>query len=351
MNHIIRSAVAAGAIFAGTAVGELHNPSVVEAAPATTCFDKNGGIIDATDFDIKAVQTAVGAASDGIFGPVSCKKTIEAVVRLGYVSSETASLKIGDKVLGWLGIATKPNAPEQQPPAPENGCVIQTSADVKAIQLATGSLQDGKFGKISCKNLIATLKKQGLVDKGATSVTLTDALAEKAGIDNDTQDRAACNKVGKCVLVHAVLGKNKIELYDNGELIDSTLVNTGKAGMRTRNGSFTIGAESFKGDGVRISRDNYGNLSSGRLGDPHFFSGGQAFHWRVNYDNGTVGTKMTSDTAFDYDKWLPAYENNTYNGGYASHGCVHTPHDFLQKYDNAYFIKGVKVVVRDQPAK
>jgi hypothetical protein len=350
MNNIIRSAVAAGAIFTGTVVGEIHNPSVAEAAPVTTCFDKNGGTIDATDFDIKAVQTAVGAVSDGIFGPDSCKKTIEAVASLGHVSGEAASLKIGDKVLGWLGIATKPNSPEQ-PTSTENGCVLQTTADIKSIQLATGSKLNGNFGKKSCNNLIATLKKQGLLDAGATSVTLTDALAEKAGIDNDIQDRAACNKVGKCVLVHAVLGKNKIELYDNGELIDSTLVNTGKAGMRTRNGSFTIGAESFTGDGVRISRDNNGDLSSGRMGDPHFFSGGQAFHWRVNYNNGTVGTKMTSDTAFDYDKWLPAYENNTHNGGYASHGCVHTPHDFLQKYDNAYFIKGVKVVVRDQPTK
>jgi hypothetical protein len=84
-------------------------------------------------------------------------------------------------------------------------------------------------------------------------------------------------------------------------------------------------------------------------GDPHYFSRGQAFHWRINYKNGKVGTALLNDTAFPYSDWDPSYENNVYDGGFASHGCVHTPHGFLWLYENSYFISNVKVAIRDQP--
>lgn len=347
MKKALRGALVAGTMLATATSGEIITASPAEAASVYTCTDKNGGTIDPGDFDIRAVQHAVGAAEDGVFGPASCRLTITELIEQGNLGEGSTRLKIGPIVLGWLGVST--DKPQTSSGHATESCTLQTTADIRAVQYAIGTATDGNFGPKSCSSLLSKLHDKGLLDKQATSVVLTDGLAEKLGVDNDSVDRAACKKVGKCILVHAVLGKNKLELYQDGVLIDTTLVNTGMKGMRTRNGDFTIGREDFSGDGVHISRDDNGNNSSGRMGDPHYFSRGQAFHWRINYKNGKVGTALLSDTAFPYADWDPQYENAVYDGGFASHGCVHTPHGFMNLYDNSFFISGVKVVIRDQP--
>lgn len=345
MKKVVRHTLLAGAVLASPLSAEVLSPGVAEAATSYTCKDASGGAIDSGDFDIPALQRAVGATPDGDFGPTSCQRTINKVVEQGRVDKSTTTLKIGPIVLGWLGI--NPNATPSASGSP--ACTLATSADVKAVQYALGVATDGKFGVRSCTKLISKLHTLGLLDLGSNSVTLTDSLADRMGVDNDSIDRASCGKVGKCILVHAVLGKNTLELYNNGVLIDSTRVNTGKKGMRTRNGNSKIRGETFGQDGVHISIDDRGVKLPGRMGDPHPFDGGEAFHWRVNYANGTVGTAMKYDTAFPYKQWQPDYENNNYTENFASHGCVHVPHSFLEKYDNAYFISQVKVRIRDQP--
>jgi hypothetical protein len=350
MKKILRSLIATSTFIAGAASTEMLNPTTADATPVYTCTNKNGGPITPNDFDISAVQHSVGAVEDGIFSSDTCDKTIKKVIEEGHVRSTLTTLMIGDKVLSWLGANNIGTSTVQETPkSSTTSCILDTTADIKAVQMTLGVSTDGNFGRQSCTTLISRLHALGLIDKNATSATLTNALAEKMGVDNDTIDRAACKIIGKCILVQAVLGKNMIELYSDGLLIDTTLVNTGIKGMRTRNGDFSLGADMFSGDGVHISRDDRGDLLPGRMGDPRKISGGQAFHWRVNYGNSVVGTSLAKDVSFPYTDWKPSYENNTYNGGYASHGCVHTPHWMLMKYDNSYFVRGVKVAIRDQP--
>ena len=344
MKKVIRRTLLVGAVLGSSLTVEALTPSVVEAGTTYTCKDKDGGTIDRNDFDIKAVQTAVGATPDGVFGSTSCQRTINKVAELGHIQKSTTTLRIGPNVLGWLGIGT-PQTPASGP----TSCTLATTADVKAVQYALVVRTDGDFGTRSCIKLISKLHSLGLLDSAVNSVTLTDPLAERMGVDNDAVDRASCGKIGKCILVHAVLGNNTLELYNNGVLIDSTRVNTGKKGTRTRNGNSKIRGKVFSEDGVHISIDDRGAKLPGRMGSPRPFDAGENFHWRVNYPNDTVGTAMKADTAFPFNKWDPSYENNNYTENFASHGCVHTPHDFLEKYTNSYFTSQVKVRIRDQP--
>ena len=229
---------------------------------------------------------------------------------------------------------------------------------------------DGVFGSVSCTALKNYLVSQKAIASTTAKIdigTITSrllavplVLASDANATVAKNIATPCGNYGTCIYVHKISGKNTLELYNvksvaisgktysHAYVADRTIVNTGMAGVRTRNGEFTIYDERFpNGDGVKISRDDNGNLSTGRMGDPHKFSGGEAFHWRVNYGS-AVGSAMKVDTALTYGTH-PEYENATYTGGYASHGCVHTPRSFLQKYDATYFVVGTKVKIADQP--
>ena len=187
--------------------------------------------------------------------------------------------------------------------------------------------------------------------------------------ENDEYDRVLCESAGElCILVHQVGGINTGELFDaNGAMVDSFLVNTGKPGVRTRNTiTGSLGAETFPTEaseqqtnaapgvstkswapGVRQIHDS----EVGLMGDPHRIdgnggNGGQQFHWRVAY-SGEHDENGKSVPELDGNGM--ALENAEYDGGYWSHGCVHTPGEKLNHYDDTYYQPGIKVIILDQP--
>jgi hypothetical protein len=289
---------------AATAVGDLLT---AEVAKVYSCTDAQGSTIGPEDgVNIKGIQKAVGAYADGVFGKngQTCDLLWEELIEEGHLtgSGDNPTLKVGTTVLKWLGV------PASTPEAP-------------------------------------------------TSTTTTSSTNTEA-----KNKPTPCGNMGKCIEVHQVDGLNVLELFDvqpvtiNGKTyqqsvrVDKTFVNTGKQGMRTRNGNFTTFDETFANDGIRPSYAPDGSVSSGRMGDPIGFSGSplgvQRFHWRVNYQS--VGGKTKKNLQLmptDH----PEYENTSGFGGYASSGCVHVPRWFLEKYDILFFEEGVSVLIKDQP--
>lgn len=229
---------------------------------------------------------------------------------------------------------------------------------------------DGKFGPTTDFAVRKFQMANGLVIDGIAGKQVWNAIIGGAPApclpgDVDEYDRLLCQVTNdKCILVHQVNGVNQMELYENQTLVDSTLVNTGKEGFRTPNTmTAAIEREYFPTEeseavtdaapgtnpktwapGVRQIFDG----DTGLMGDPHTFGkDGEAFHWRPGYNSGNHD---------ENDKSTPlivdglAMENNDYNGGYVSHGCVHTPKFFLDAYDDSFFQVGTKVRIQDQPA-
>lgn len=317
-------------------------------ASSLNCFDKNGGSIGAEDFDIKTVQRAIGTTADGYFGPYSCSAVLTKLKNLGLLNNLSKSVWIDNTVLGWLGII-HPSVPDISAVSGAYRCNLRTTSEIKDIQNAIGAYVDGIFGPASCRTLRNKMVNQGLQSASNNNITFTDLTARSLGVDNNAADRVPCRIWGKCLLVDQTRGVNYLAIYTNGVVQDKVRVNTGMKGLRTRNGTYTLYKEHFAQDGVHISRDDNGNPSSGRMGDPLYFSGGQAFHWRVNYGS-AVGSGLKANKSFAYADWQSNWENNTYTDNYASHGCVHTPHWVIGKYDSTHFQVGVMAHIADQPA-
>lgn len=180
--------------------------------------------------------------------------------------------------------------------------------------------------------------------------------------DDDGADRRLCQQSNaRCILVHRVDGVNRLELYENRQLVDAVTVTTGASGSRTRNStSFSIYDETFSTEASEsVTRASYGvdpkqwapgvrqiynSGETGLMGDPHRFSGGQAFHWRVAYsgqhdENGKSVPVISGGLAQELQQY----------GGYGSNGCVRTPKWFIDAYDATFFQRGVFVRVQDQP--
>lgn len=326
----------------------LVPPSTALAA-SQSCFDKNGNSIGPEDFDIKTVQKAIGTKVDGNFGRYSCSAMLSKLKSLGLLKSKSSSVWIDNTVLAWVGVV-HPSVPSLSATSGSYRCNLRTTAEIRDIQSAIGAYVDGNFGPASCNTLRNKMVNKGLQSSSNNNIDFTDLTARNLGVDNNAADRVPCRIWGKCLLVDQTRGENYLTIFTNGSVQDRVRVNTGMSGMRTRNGTYTLYKEHFAQDGVHISRDDNGNPSSGRMGDPLYFSGGQAFHWRVDYGS-AVGSALKANKSFEYSGWQANWENNQYTDNYASHGCVHTPHWVIGKYDSTHFQVGVLTHIADQPAK
>ncbi len=249
-------------------------------------------------------------------------------------------------------------------------CVRLAQERLNAYHCNAGPI-DGYFGTMTKTATINFQKVNALYADGVIGPTQTwpklrtsySKHCPTTNPDNDALDRALCtNSISKCILVHHVGGYNRLELFENKVLVAAVTVNTGMAGYRTRNTtSSSIFRETFATEASEmVTKASYGTSPKqwapgvrqlydsnqpGLMGDPHTFNGGQALHWRVKY----------STQKDEYGKSLPvilnglAQENPVYDGTYASHGCVHIPKWFLDKYDSTFFQYGVRVRVQDQP--
>ncbi len=251
------------------------------------------------------------------------------------------------------------------------GCVRTIQKKLNWFGCSAGPI-DGDFGSVTANAARNFQRTNNLAVDGVVGPqtwwglnnTNSRACAASRG-DNDRADRRLCtSRSGRCILIHQVLGLNYLELYSGGRYIDSIRVNTGMKNFRTRNTTTSaIFNETFNTEASeRITRARRGvdpkqwrpgvrqivagEGETGLMGDPHKFNGGQAIHWRVAYssrlDENRKSIPVLSDGL--------AQENLTYTGGYASHGCVHTPKSFLAHYDGTFFQAGVRVIVQDQPA-
>ncbi|MDQ2973309.1 MAG: peptidoglycan-binding protein [bacterium] len=249
-------------------------------------------------------------------------------------------------------------------------CVRLAQERLNAYRCNAGPA-DGIFGNMTHTATVNFQKANGLYADGIIGPSQTwpklasgtSIYCSSPTVDDNAADRALCtNSTAKCILVHQVNGVNKLELYQNKLLVASVTVNTGTLGNRTRNTTtHYIYDETFPTEaseqvdnhayGVTTKtwkpgvRQLYDANTSGLMGDPHKFNGGQAFHWRVQY----------SQYKDENNKSIPVLINgyaaeSSYNGGYASHGCVHTPKWFLDQYDSTFFQYGTKVRIQDQPA-
>ena len=80
----------------------LYSPT--KAAAAAQCYDERGYGISSADFDVRALQQAVGAYVDGWFGPQTCAATINKLVQTGKINPtiDRSSVALIDRMIPWV---------------------------------------------------------------------------------------------------------------------------------------------------------------------------------------------------------------------------------------------------------
>ncbi|MGH7698003.1 MAG: L,D-transpeptidase, partial [Candidatus Dormibacteria bacterium] len=130
---------------------------------------------------------------------------------------------------------------------------------------------------------------------------------------------------GKVIVVR--LAAQSLTAYDNGQVVLTTPVTTGRAGLQT-----PIGLDS-----VHFHQSPFEMISPWPPGSPYWYPDTWVT-WVLNF---------APDGYFIHDAyWEPgsAFGPGSENGPYASHGCVHTPHDAMQ-FLYSWTPDGAEVVV------
>ncbi|CAN5395865.1 hypothetical protein BH10PAT3_BH10PAT3_3920 [soil metagenome] len=283
-----------------------------------------------------------------------------------------------------------------------NGGPIDSTDNLPVIEIqhAVGATADGDFGQDTCTAVWGTLIQEGHLTGTGTTLKMSSkvlgwldinpltAPAETAKHNTGSKKYSCAKVVGKCVEIEMINGRMHTELFDGGKVTLDTLSNTGMAGVRTRNGSYSINAapesngaqwlpklispEAQKNDPTLLPRMIelaeeyklfYAPNTNAWIGAPRFFDKDEAMHFRVStfensplastvqVGNGQGGKKSVKARLFNPNVTsLTGVENNAYTGYYASHGCDHVPAKILEdpKY-SAWFKPGVPIKVNDQP--
>lgn len=274
---------------------------------------------DGTGLDIAAVTTALEKAFASGEGTVDlaatqvsvAPKTTTATAQAGadmlngmisnagfYVGKERTVEVDPDTLASWLKVSTD-----------DRGAVTVT-ADTAAIQKTVDGLAAKVNRKVSPTTVIADANGNVLktLKKGASGRTLGDtagiAAAFAAQLQSGnavyalpvTEEKPAVTTVSRAVEVD--LSQQRAYLRENGKVIDSFLVSTGRPGHETHTGTFRIVA--------KLTKQNMGNPDLSQA--PNYYT--KDVPW-VMYFNG--------DQALHGAYWHHNF------GHVMSHGCVNLP--------------------------
>lgn len=149
---------------AALSLGVMMPVGEVEAATQRYCIDVNGGAIGPEDnLPVIEIQRAVGAYPDGKFGQATCNAVWAELIKDGHLTGNGTNLKIGDTVLGWLGVGESASAPTPTAPSNDKECKYSVISSKETARLLD---KPNKSGKDLCAIVVAFQKDNKLAADG-----------------------------------------------------------------------------------------------------------------------------------------------------------------------------------------